>query len=374
MSWVDLRDWRERLPHPDAIWYQGHWLGPALAPLGWLYCGIANGRRLAYRRGWLPSYGPGVPVIVVGNLTVGGTGKTPLVLWLAGHLAARELKVGIALRGYGGATRSEPRLVSACAAPEAVGDEALLLAQRAPCPVVVGRDRVAAARLLAETYGCTLVLTDDGLQHYRLQRQLELLVIDGERELGNRRCLPAGPLREPPSRELSADLVIRNGGPSRVQSYRMELKGGALVNLRESGQQQPVTAFRGQRVTAIAGIGHPDRFFRMLRQLGLLLDARAYPDHHLFTADEVASWPAGPVVMTEKDAVKCRTLARQTPATKDHWYLPVTAAPEPAFLDALDRALERRLGIQAPTTDAQRGRHTRDAQSGRAADPARADR
>ena len=347
----------------EQVWYQGHWLGHGLAPLGWLYCGIARLRRWLYQHGWLASYAAPVPVIVVGNLSVGGTGKTPLVLWLAGYLAARGDRPGIALRGYGrrafdaaaggdtGGAKLAIRMASKlapeqpCLVPmdgdaSQFGDEPVLLAQRSGCPVMVGRDRVAVAHELAAHAGCNLVITDDGLQHYRLQRQLEILVIDGQRGFGNRRCLPAGPLREPVARRRWADLVIENTGiqyhTATPDAYRMRLEPIAALNLVDPSLRRPLTDFAGQLVTAVAGIGNPRRFFAMLRGFGLRVEPRPYPDHHRYRASDLRGWPAGPVLMTEKDAVKCRALA-----TSAHWYIPVTAVPEPRFISALDAALDR---------------------------------
>ncbi|MEA1051041.1 tetraacyldisaccharide 4'-kinase [Lamprobacter modestohalophilus] len=345
-----LKAWLNALP--ERVWYQGHWLGILLAPLGWLYCGVAQWRRSLYQRGWLTSYSAPVPVIVVGNLTVGGTGKTPLVLWLAGYLAERGYRPGIALRGYGrkrfeaDANREQPRQVPADGDASQFGDEALLLAQRAGCPVMVSRDRVAAAHDLAEQCGCDLVITDDGLQHDRLRRQLEILVVDGERGFGNRRCLPAGPLREPVGRRRQVDLVIENGGGS-LDAFQMRLEPADAVNLVDPSRRRPLAAFAGQPVTAVAGIGNPQRFFAMLRGLGLTVVSLTYPDHYRYTADDLRNWPDGPVLMTEKDAVKCRTFAG--PA---HWSVPVTAVLEPRFISALDKALER-IQAQAPNRTTQ---------------------
>lgn len=338
----------ERLP--ERLWYQGHWLGLVLAPLGWLYCAVAQLRRWAYQRGWLSSYSAPVPVIVVGNLTVGGTGKTPLVLWLVEHLRARGHRPGIALRGYlgrrSGATQDDdagqqsgqrPLLVLSDSDPRRVGDEPVLLAQRAHCPVMVGSDRVAAATALAGEYGCDLVVTDDGLQHYRLQRQLEILVVDAERQFGNRRCLPAGPLREPLGRRHQVDLLIANGGGGR-DDYCMQLEPGDALSLCEPRRQRPLSAFSSESVTAVAGIGNPERFFAMLRRLGLRINERPYPDHHDFRVADLDGWPEGEVLMTEKDAVKCRAFGGPR-----HWFVPVAAVPEPRFVSALDARLDRLL-------------------------------
>jgi len=329
---------------PELLWYgrtpPARAVSAALAPLGWLYCAVAALRGLAYRRGWLDSESAGVPVVVIGNLTVGGTGKTPLVLWLVAQLQRRGLRPGVAMRGYGGSGRGAPRRVRADSDPFEFGDEPVLLAGRAGCPVVVARDRVAAARMLALEYSCDIVVTDDGLQHYRLRRDCEILVVDGRRRFGNGRCLPAGPLREPRWRLRRADLVVVNGDAA-DDALHMTLVPGHAVNLYDAARSQRLGDFAGTRVIAVAGIGNPARFFAMLRRSGLDVEPHPYPDHHRFTAADLACWPAGPVLMTEKDAVKCRVVCR---AGAEHWYVPVRAEPNPAFVVALERALAH-IGI-----------------------------
>ena len=303
-------------------------------PPSWLYCALVRFRRLAYDRGWLKSRRPPVPVIVVGNLTVGGTGKTPLVVWLAAFLSHRGHRPGIITRGYGGRGAEWPRWVTKDCDPIEVGDEPVLLARRSGCPVVAGPDRVAAAEMLAATCGCDMIVSDDGLQHYRMERDLEILVVDALRGFGNGRCLPAGPLREPASRRYEVDLTVGNGGPW-PGGQVMELVPGRLVGLGDRGRFRDLSELRRQRVTAVAGIGNPERFFVLLRRHGLHLDERPYPDHHCFTREEVASWPAGPVIMTEKDAVKCESFARH-----NHWYLPVDARLDSGFEGLLSDKLK----------------------------------
>lgn len=315
----------------ERLWYGRRPFLP-LVPLSWLYCLIALLRRWAYGRGFLASEHPGVPVVVVGNLTVGGAGKTPLVLWLVSHLAELGFKPGIASRGYGGRVGDGPAAVHADSQAEDVGDEPLLLKRRSGVPVVVGRRRAAAARELVARHGCDILVTDDGLQHYALARDLEILVIDGRRGLGNRHCLPAGPLREPPGRARSVDLCIRNGGEA-GQGRRMRLIPGQAHRL-VGDERCALVDFAGRPLLAIAGIGHPERFFAMLRELGLVIESRAYPDHHRFSAEDVAAWGQGPVIMTEKDAVKCTAFA-----ASNHWFVPVDAEPEPEFVAALDHGL-----------------------------------
>lgn len=300
-----------------------------LLPLTWLYCAVMRVRRWAYQRGWLTSVRLAVPVIVVGNLTVGGTGKTPLVLRLAARLRERGKTPAILTRGYGGGARNWPQVVRPDSDPAQVGDEPVLLARRSGGLVIAGPDRVAAG-LLALQLGGDVLLTDDGLQHYRLARNVEIALIDGERGFGNGHCLPAGPLREPPRRLEKVDLVLYHGGTERQP--QMHLIPGAAVNLRQPNLTRPLAEFRGQRVLAVAGIGYPARFFNSLIALGLDLELRPYPDHHRFTAAELAQWPPLPVLMTEKDAVKCAVLAGA-----EHWFVPVEAAVDAEFLGQFER-------------------------------------
>lgn len=313
-----------------AVWYGRHPLSHFLLPLSWLYCAAVQTRRWLYRAGWLHQVRLPVPVIVVGNLTVGGTGKTPLVLRLAALLRECGWTPGIVTRGYGGQAAHWPQSVSPESDPAQVGDEAVLLARRSGCTVTAGPDRSAAGALALRLGGCDILLTDDGLQHDRLMRDLEIVLVDGERGFGNGRCLPAGPLREPPDRltdrtnDRSPLVLYRDGIGTRP---RMRLAASAAVNLCRPELTRPLAAFRGQRVCAVAGIGYPGRFFALLTDAGLTLDARPYPDHHRFTARDLAQWPESPVLMTEKDAVKCRAWSRD-----NHWYLPVDAVLDGSFL------------------------------------------
>ncbi|UHD18962.1 tetraacyldisaccharide 4'-kinase [Thiocapsa bogorovii] len=332
---------------PNAIWYGRHPLGLILAPLSWLYCSVVQLRRLAYRKGWLASRRLSVPVVVVGNLTVGGTGKTPAVLKLADLLRARGWRPGIITRGYkgrgGGGGAAVPRLVPPDGEPGEFGDEPVLLARRSGCPVVAGPDRVAAGALALSRGDVDILLADDGLQHYRLARDIEVAVVDGARGLGNGRCLPAGPLREPRARLGRVDLVLTNGsgpGDDRDGGYRMRLVPGAAVNLRDPAVSKPIADFVGRSIFAIAAIGNPERFFATLRGLGLEVEGRAYPDHYPFAPPDLLDWPTGPVLMTEKDAVKCMRFAGE-----DHWFLPVEAELERAFIEAFFRKLEAQTHV-----------------------------
>jgi tetraacyldisaccharide 4'-kinase len=325
-----------------------HWqrvtpLSAALYPLSLIFCAVSAVRRAAYARGILASHRVGVPVVVVGNITVGGTGKTPLVLWLARLLREHGKQPGIVSRGYGG-TAARPLEVAPGAEASAVGDEPLLLARRSGCPVSVGRDRVDAAQaLLAAHPECDVIISDDGLQHYRLARDFEIAVVDGMRGVGNGLLLPAGPLREPASRLDTVDAVVINGQASTVHAstgsartaFGMKLVGAHFRNLREPGRIVGADHFRGKRVWAIAGIGNPARFFAHLEALGVDFRARAFPDHHPYVASDVAIADADAIVMTEKDAVKCAAFASDV-----HWVLAVDAAPDPQLGELVLRKLK----------------------------------
>jgi tetraacyldisaccharide 4'-kinase len=310
-----------------------------LLPLSWLY-GLAIAlRRGAYRFGILRTRRFAVPLIVVGNITVGGTGKTPLVIWLAQYLRAKGLRPGIVSRGYGGRAKHWPQQVRPDSDPAAVGDEAVLLAGRTRCPMCVGPDRPAAvAALLAHT-DANIVISDDGLQHYALGRDIEIVVIDGQRRFGNGWLLPAGPLREPRYRLKAADMTVVNG-TARDGEYSMALCHPVLTSL--DGQRQgSLEELRDQPVHAVAGIGHPERFFEMLRAHGLSVTTHGFPDHYAFNAADLLFDDDHPVLMTEKDAVKCRRLP-----CKNCWVVPVDAQPDAAFVHRLAMSLEEVLDGQ----------------------------
>lgn len=330
----------------DGIWWGGRpapWFLRALAGVfGW----VVTARRTAYRRGWLRSGAAGPPVVIIGNLGVGGSGKTPLVIWLAQRLTARGIRTGIVLRGYRSAVDrrgAAVQCVEASSLAEQVGDEALLLARRAGVPVYAGRDRLAAARALA-AQGVDLILADDGMQHYGLQRAVEIAVVDGGRGFGNGRLLPAGPLREPLSRLDEVALIVQTGGADKVvaRAVRLQLAGEELWPLDDADPGRAVGEFAGKTVHAVAGIGNPERFFAMLRAAGLDVLAHPFPDHHEFVAADLEFADGLPILMTEKDAVKCRRYARA-----GRWYLPVEAR-----LSAVDEGtLLRRLVVDTRLLD-----------------------
>lgn len=301
-------------------------------------------RRALYRVGLLPTVRLPVPVVVVGNITAGGSGKTPLVLWLVDELARTGRTPGIVSRGYGG-RGGAPRPVSPEDDAGVVGDEPLLLARRANCPVWVGADRVAAARgLLAMHPECNLIVADDGLQHYRLGRDYEIAVID-ELGLCNGWPLPAGPLREPISRVAEVDALVLNGDvpadvvaslPAR-QVAAMKLVGTRFYRLNAPQRTLEASAFSGARVHAIAAIGNPQRFFDHLSELGLVFSAHPFLDHYRYRAADLAFRDCDVLLMTEKDAVKCRDIA---PA--DTWVLPVYAQLSPEFADSIMEKIDGR--------------------------------
>ena len=267
-----------------------------------------------------------VAVIVVGNLSVGGTGKTPLVIALVEALRERGFHPGVVSRGYGGSARS-PHLLDDRPAPELVGDEPALIRRRTRVPVAVGRSRPLAARLLLGR-DVDVVIADDGLQNPSLDRDLEICVIDGARRFGNGRLLPAGPLREPLSRLSRLDLIVCNGGSTRAGEHAMQLAGDIAVALAGDLASRPLSAFRGKRVHGVAGIGNPARFFDSLRAHGIEVIEHALPDHHALQPADLEFGDALPVLMTEKDAVKCVAWADAR-----HWCVPVRAVLADAFLD-----------------------------------------
>lgn len=300
----------------EQTWYAKTGLTQVLRPLSWLFITIATIRRLLYRFNIKKTTQLSVPVIIIGNITVGGTGKTPLVIWLAEFLKAAGFKPGILSRGYSGQARSWPQQVRPDSDPVIVGDEAVVIARRTGCPMAVGPDRVAAGKALLKYSDCDVIICDDGLQHYALQREVEVLVIDGIRRFGNGFCLPAGPLRERPSRKNEVDCKVTNGIAAQGE-YAMSYHGNKLINLL-SGETRDLSSIEDDKIMAIAGIGNPDRFFNYLRGHGLRLDTRAFPDHYHFEKDFLGVNDDVTVIMTEKDAVKCRRYANQ-----NWWYVPV---------------------------------------------------
>jgi tetraacyldisaccharide 4'-kinase len=323
------------------LWARTGVLTLLLSPLAVLFALVSWLRRLTYRLGWLRAVSVGVPVIVVGNITAGGSGKTPLVIWLVNWLSAQGYRPGVVSRGYGGSAHGCVA-VEADSLPAEVGDEPLLIHVKTAAPVVVGRDRVAAARTLLEHHpDVDVIVSDDGLQHYRLQRTLELAVIDAASGLGNGWPLPAGPLREPPSRLRSVDAVIQVvRGPAQprtyphVASWRADYAAGQAWRLRAPQEKKPLADLPSRDWIAATGIGRPQGFFDMLAAQGIRFTARAFADHHAFQPQDL---PAdGAVLMTEKDAVKCQSFAGT-----DWWAVELDVAPETGFVDWLGTRIKQ---------------------------------
>lgn len=325
-----MRAWIEQQWYRLGLWHV------VLIPLSWLYQLLSKIRRVAYRCGIFKTYQLSAPVVVVGNISVGGTGKTPLVIWLALALKQAGYTPAIISRGYGGSAQS------ICAVnidndPSVVGDEPILLAKHSGCPVWVGRDRVAVGQALLSAHPeCDVIISDDGLQHYRLQRDVEIAVVDSMRGFGNGYRLPAGSLRESPARLAEVDAVIKNGNatiglPTNVATtFVMQLQTMQFYQLLQSQNQCSATAFADKKVHAIAGIGNPDRFFQTLRELGLSFESHVFADHHAFQVQDLQIADADIILMTEKDAVKCKAFANS-----HCWVLPVVAQLESTFLPHL---------------------------------------
>ncbi|MEO3953412.1 tetraacyldisaccharide 4'-kinase [Chromobacterium piscinae] len=331
-------------------WYQPRgWLTALLAPLEGLFALLAALRRQAFRRGWKTSERLAVPVVVIGNINVGGVGKTPLTLALLRDFAARGVKAGVISRGYGGAAAT-PTEVRPDSDPAMVGDEPLLLAA-AGAPVVVGRDRVAAGRhLLALHPDVELILSDDGLQHYRLARDLEIAVLDGRRGLGNGRLLPNGPLREPPSRLETVDAVVVNGAggtlalPAGLPRFAMALHPGDCHALDDASRTLDAAGFAGLKAAALAGIGHPERFFDTLAGQGIAVDRRlSFPDHHAFVPGDIPA-DADAVIVTSKDAVKLARALHDAAQRARLWVLPVQATLAPDLCEWILARLKTKHG------------------------------
>lgn len=294
-----------------ARWLQRRWYGPRpplmLLPLAAVYGAVTALRRLAYRRGWVATHRVDAPVIVVGNLTVGGGGKTPLVMHLARLLVARGHAPAVLSRGYGGRHAGNPLRVHADTDPDVAGDEAVLMAARTGVPVYVHADRVRAARA-AIADGARALVCDDGLQHYRLARDLAIVVVDGRRRFGNGALLPAGPLREPAARLNSvADRVVCKGEP-RPGEHAMR-RVAFRARPAQGGAEVPLAQLAPGPVHAVAGIADPEAFFADLRAQGLEVRGHAFADHHRFGPADLAFGDGLAVLMTAKDAVKCRPFA-----------------------------------------------------------------
>jgi tetraacyldisaccharide 4'-kinase len=324
-----LSDWVQ------SVWYEKKAVAYLFLPLTAIFQTVVIVRRFLYQIGLKKSRLLPVPVIVVGNITVGGTGKTPFTIWLANDLKSKGYNPGVISRGYGGTASNWPQQVRPDSDPRTVGDEALIISKATECPMAVGPDRVSAARALLEHTDCDILISDDGLQHYALRRTIEVAILDGVRRLGNGFCLPAGPLREPASRLNSIDMVVTNGVPLEGE-IGMRLEGKLAVNLRDSQITRKLRSFGFDRVpiVALAGIGNPGRFFDHLKNNGLVFESRSFPDHHQFTQADFDFPNETVVLMTEKDAVKCKQFM-----TGREWFVPVAAVLDPKASEELMRLL-----------------------------------
>ena len=324
------------LPH---LWARTSVLTLLLSPLALVFAAVSGLRRLAYRRGWLAAIAVGVPVIIVGNVTAGGSGKTPMVIWLVNWLRTQGYRPGVVSRGYGGTAHGCVD-VQTQSPPGEVGDEPLLIHIKTAAPVVVGRDRVAAARaLLARHPGVDVIVSDDGLQHYRLQRDIELAVIDAASGLGNGWPLPAGPLREPRSRLDSVDAVIHvvrgaTPPPTVERGWRADYSVGCAWRLRAPTDKSALRDLPQREWVAATGIGRPQGFFDMLAARGIRFRPHAFSDHHVFQPQDLPADAA--VLMTEKDAVKCAGFAGD-----EWWAVELDVAPETGFVAWLGSRLKQ---------------------------------
>jgi tetraacyldisaccharide 4'-kinase len=308
----------------DHYWYSRNPVAWMLLPASWLFCTVSILRRFMYVNGLLTGHTMPVPVVIIGNISVGGTGKTPLLITLCEYLTQQGFKPGVVSRGYGAAMSGEhPVEVSDDAA--ACGDEPVLIKQRTGCPVVIGSDRVAAAKKLLAENDCDVILSDDGMQHYRLKRDIEIAVVDSARKFGNGFCLPAGPLREPVSRLRKVNMIVHHGDTD--DRYHFSLEFGEAVNLF-TGEKKNLDLFISGTVHAVAGIGHPGRFFNQLRSMGLEVVEHAFPDHHAYKPGDIDFADNFPILMTEKDAVKCKRLQpimKTGDTVENVWVVPVSA-------------------------------------------------
>lgn len=318
----------------QSVWKSRNPIALLLWPISLIYCAIVNLRRLTYASGLVPVARFNNPIVAIGNLTVGGTGKTPFTIWLVNHLSDNGFRPGVVSRGYGRRDISNILMVNSDSDPVEVGDEPLVIARRTGVPVAVSKKRSDAVRLLLERTDCDIFVCDDALQHYPLATDLSIALIDAQTRFGNGFCLPAGPLREPRSRLNSVALQMTKGeGQSGEYSMRYEVT--QVINVKDNENRQGADFLRGEKVTAVAGIANPDNFFKLLQSLETELTKISFPDHHQFTERDFDSIDQADVklVMTEKDAVKCRDFAED-----NWWYVAIDAkVPEKFVAELSDR-------------------------------------
>lgn len=318
------------------------WKTAALWPLGKLVCAVAARRLKKFHRN-PPAKPTSAVVVVVGNIVVGGAGKTPFIQWLGRLLNSEGLSYGVVSRGYGGEAKLWPQLVFADSDPKQVGDEPVLLAKSLGCPVAAAPERAEAIRLLNANHDLDVIISDDGLQHYGMARDIEVVVMDAERLLGNELCMPAGPLREPKRRMAMVDYLVWNGGDEEEilthTSTAMNLTPFRFRSVATPDMELPASIFQGQAVNAMAGIGNPARFYETLAGLGIETDNHDFADHQSYTLEDFKSFQnSKPLLMTEKDAVKCQPFAQA-----NWWYLQVRPQCSQAFADRLMADIRNRL-------------------------------
>ena len=315
-----------------------------LVPLSCLFAGITALRRSAYQHGLLKSYKLPVPVIIVGNINVGGSGKTPVTIWLANQLKQHGYQPAVISRGYGGSA-TQATSVTPASLPSIVGDEPVLIASRSQCPVWIGADRVQVATELLKAHPtCDVIVSDDGLQHYRLKRDVEIAIVDANMPPADAYLLPAGPLRESVSRLNTVDAIVINGEARNIKAgektidaaFQMQLVGEQFYNLADASIKATAEDFTQKSIQAMAGIGKPMRFFAHLRKLGLNFASVSYEDHHAFTIEDLAKIDCDILIMTEKDAVKCKPFAKP-----HYWVLPVEASIDEALMPIILQKLAK---------------------------------
>lgn len=333
-------------------WFQKQWqtITPwhiLLMPLSWLFGAIVYIRRTLYQIGLLKSMHLNVPVIVVGNISVGGTGKTPMVIWLANTLKQQGYRPGIISRGYGGSAKQVTEAF-AHSNPLQVGDEPVLITKRTACPMFVAADRVLAGKALLTAHpDCNVIISDDGLQHYRLARDMEIALINSKDGFGNHLLLPAGPLREKVARLQAVDAIVDSANQPNLDlaiklppQFNLQLQGDKFLPVTGEADGQPAQIFKHKKLVAIAGIGNPSRFFNQLSSMGLQFESISFADHHLYAAEDLLKFADKTLVMTEKDAVKCSELG-----LNEAWFLPVTANVTNLDGVSLIALLQEKLGI-----------------------------
>lgn len=320
----------------ESMWYGKKLITPLFLPLSGIFYLLIKLRAFCYKKGWFKSKKFAVPIIVVGNITVGGTGKTPVVIYIAQVLKAAGYSPGIISRGYGGIASSWPQQVRPDSDARVVGDEAKVLAIRTQCPVAVGPKRVESAQALIDHYNCDVIVSDDGLQHYALQRDIEIALVDGERRSGNGFLLPAGPLREQSERLSTVDFVICNG-LANAGEFTLRVEGDVAVSVMDESVHQPLKNFQQGAYHAVAALGNPSRFFTHLKKFGLNIIPHTFPDHFQYQSSDINFNDGKDIFMTEKDAVKCTGIANEK-----HWYVPIKAMMPEAFGLALLTLIKER--------------------------------